>query len=236
MLEISLNEHVSLNPWAIIEPPFTARPNVSVGTSIIGAFTYLTSGCSFHQSIIGRYCSIGNNVRTLSSHDTNFLTTSPFHYQNMFGGEFSFNPKTKFSNYKTTVIGNDVWIGTNVLLVAGVSIGDGAVIGANSVVTRDVEPYTIVAGSPARAIKQRFNEKTIDKIIRTQWWSYDLIHNPIAVENPALALDQLEHYIKDGLIKYNPSHFMVMGTAGKFKINQLTDSNLAEIKSKLLDL
>ena len=78
-----------------------------------------------------------------------------------------------YNPYKETVIGNDVWIGTHCLIKSGVTIADGAVIGMGSVVTKDVGPYEIWAGNPAKLIRKRFDDETIDKLLKSQWWNWD---------------------------------------------------------------
>jgi len=107
---------------------------------------------------IGSFCSIANNVTIFldGEHRTDWVTTYPF---NLILDDFKSikgHPKTKGS----VIIGNDVWIGMNAMILSGVTIGDGAVIWANSVVSKDVAPYTIVAGNPARVIRQRFDQET----------------------------------------------------------------------------
>jgi virginiamycin A acetyltransferase len=77
-------------------------------------------------------------------------------------------------NRGDTVVGNDVWIGMNAVIMPGVKIGDGAIIGANSVVTKNVEPYTVVGGNPATIIKKRFDEQTIDTLLNIKWWDWSI--------------------------------------------------------------
>lgn len=130
---------------------------------------------------IGRYTSIAANAKTVNGfHPTEkFVAMHPSFYSTsscvalpvrMFGlfDEFRYADKEKKHD---VVIGNDVWIGEGVVLIAGVTIGDGAVVAAGAIVTKDVAPYTVVAGVPAKPIKQRFSEEQIEKLMRFQWWN-----------------------------------------------------------------
>jgi len=129
--------------------------------------------------IVGKFCSIGSNVKIMlgGEHRTDWITTYAF---SQIFKEFNYikgHPKSRGD----VIIGNDVWIGIGVLILSGVKIGDGAVIGANSFVTKDVEPYSIVAGNPAKLIRKRFDKKTIEKLLEIKWWdwSFDRIRKNI---------------------------------------------------------
>ena len=122
--------------------------------------------------IIGKFCQIATGVRFImngSNHAMNGFSTYPF---KVFGGEWakaSFDVKSKGD----TVIGHDVWIGNSATIMQGVKIGDGAIIGTNSLVTKDVEPYTIVGGNPAKEIRKRFDDETIQLLLELKWWDWD---------------------------------------------------------------
>lgn len=136
----------------------------------IGLYTY---GSCFNSEFntggavtIGRYCSIAGNVRYFgANHPIQNISTSAYWYNKSFGQ----NVEDVERNH--LYVGNDVWIGYGVIITAGChSIGNGAVIGAGSVVTKDVAPYTIVAGNPAKMIRRRFSDDTIQKIEASEWW------------------------------------------------------------------
>lgn len=144
----------------------------------LGDFSYVSPGCYAvnRQSCIGKYCSIGTNVQIgVSQHPTNWLSTSPVFY---FKHLLDF-PSDGVEGYaennliKPVIIGNDVWIGFNAIIMDGVKIGDGAIIGAQAVVTKDVPPYAIVGGVPARVIRYRFDQETIKALLELKWWDKD---------------------------------------------------------------
>lgn len=125
--------------------------------------------------IIGKFCMIASDVKFImngANHLTNSLTTYPFA---IFGNGWENAMEGKSYPRKGDInIGNDVWIGYNATIMAGVTIGDGAIIATNSSVTKDVEPYTIVGGNPAKEIKKRFSEDVITKILELEWWNWDI--------------------------------------------------------------
>lgn len=122
--------------------------------------------------VIGKFCQIATGVRFImngSNHAMNGVSTYPF---KAFGGQWgkaSLNVKSKGD----TVIGNDVWIGNNATIMQGIKIGDGAIIGTNSLVTKDVPAYTIVGGNPAKEIRKRFDDETIKFLLSLKWWNWD---------------------------------------------------------------
>lgn len=126
--------------------------------------------------IIGKFCMIASGVTFImngANHKMDGITAYPF---NIFGKDWKVvEPKLSDLPYKgDTVVGNDVWIGTNVTIMPGVHIGDGAIIASNATVTRDVPPYSIVGGNPAKEIKKRFSEDKIKSLLEMQWWNWDI--------------------------------------------------------------
>lgn len=105
-------------------------------------------------------------------HNADWVTTYPFNALLKSFSEIKGHPKTKGD----VIIGNDVWIADGVKILSGVHIGDGCVIGSNAVVTKNMPPYSICGGNPAKIIKYRFDEKTIDKLLKIRWWDWDTLH------------------------------------------------------------
>lgn len=125
---------------------------------------------------IGKFCSIACGAKflfTSANHTMKSLSTYPFP---IFFEEWQLDGKDicdAWDNKGDIVIGNDVWIGYEAVILSGVTIGDGAVIGSRAVVTKDVEPYTIVGGVPAKPIRKRFDEQTIEKLEKIGWWNWN---------------------------------------------------------------
>lgn len=147
--------------------------NVSLVNSSIGDYSYISANTKIKNTTIGNFCSIGPNVQmTLGIHPSDFISTHPTFYAN--NKPFAtFADKTYIEEYKNVKIGHDVWIGEGVLIPGGVTIGNGAIINARSVVTKNVEPYSIVGGIPAKHIKYRFEKEVIEKINQSEWWNWD---------------------------------------------------------------
>lgn len=158
--------------------------------AVVDKTAAICSGVRFYRGKIGKYSYIGNNsfvsdtdigcFTSIStdcyiggtSHPTDWVSTSPvFHkWENIMKKNFA---RHEFEIFKRTTIGNDVWIGNRVMIKAGVKIADGAVIGMGSIVTKDIGPYEIWAGNPARLIRKRFDDETIDAFEKMKWWEWD---------------------------------------------------------------
>lgn len=140
----------------------------SVNNSEIGKRTSVGRYSKIRDSKIGAYCSISWDVTIGAvSHPMDRVSMHAFTYRKQFG----IVDKDIVLEQKTTIVGNDVWIGCGAIILSGVTIGDGAIIGAGAVVTKDVEPYTIVAGVPAKEIRKRFDEYTVKKLLELKWWN-----------------------------------------------------------------
>ncbi|RKJ61474.1 antibiotic acetyltransferase [Butyricicoccus sp. 1XD8-22] len=125
---------------------------------------------------IGSFCSINHRaiLGTEGNHPLDLVSTHPFLYSNNYDFIDGKIIQIKSSDVKNEVfIGNDVWIGTNAVILPGVTIGNGAVIGAGAIVTKDVPPYAIVVGVPARVLRYRFTEEQIEMLEKIQWWEWD---------------------------------------------------------------
>lgn len=141
---------------------------------------------------IGRFCSIACGAKflfTSANHSMRSLSTYPFPIFFEEWGLDGKNIRQAWDQKGDIVVGNDVWIGYEAVILSGVTIGDGAVIGARAVVTKDVPPYAIVGGVPARLIRRRFDEETIQKLLRLQWWNWEperIRRNLSAIQNGRL--------------------------------------------------
>lgn len=124
---------------------------------------------------VGKFCSLADNITIYlgGNHRTDWISTYPFpSFQQQFpeAAQITGHPATKGN----VIIGNDVWIGSSAVILSGVTIGDGAVIGCHSVVTKNVPAYSIAAGNPAKVIRYRFDQKTIELFLRIQWWNWPI--------------------------------------------------------------
>jgi virginiamycin A acetyltransferase len=153
-----------------ISPLATIRGDVSLGKcSYVSGHTEIRGVGSAVR--IGNYCSVARGVKILSAgqvHDLDAISTFPFYLI-----DSALERADVMAHRRDVVIGNDVWIGVDAIILPGVHVGDGAVIGAGAVVTRDVEPFQIVAGVPARALRKRFSEPVCAAIAASKWWERD---------------------------------------------------------------
>ncbi|WP_299797904.1 CatB-related O-acetyltransferase [uncultured Maribacter sp.] len=169
--------------------------NVSLINSSLGDYSYVSRNSKLMNTKIGKFCSIGPNVQIiLGTHPLDLASTHPAFYSNNKAFK-TFSNTNYFKEYDNVVIGHDVWIGEGVLIPAGCIIGNGAVIAARAVVTKDVEPYSVVGGVPAKHIKYRFEKQTCKQINESEWWNWDeeklkanykVFHNPKEFVNELL--------------------------------------------------
>lgn len=158
-----------------LEDHVTIEEGSCVATEKIGRYTFINKYALIDKSVknIGRFCSIGYGAKLgLANHPLDRISTHAFTYDKKYGFIDESNYTTA-ANAPNCTIGNDVWIGANAIVLAGVTIGDGAVIGANAFVNSNVEPYSIVVGSPAKHLKYRFNEGEIEKLLQEKWWNWE---------------------------------------------------------------
>jgi hypothetical protein len=139
-----------------------------------------------------------------------WLTSHPFTLGNIFPPPYVGESFATFKRSDHTHIGNDVWIGEGARIRVGVNIGDGAVIGAGSVVTKDVPPFAIVGGVPAKLIRMKFEPAIIERIQAVQWWQYNLIGKAIDWQEPLTALAQIERMAESGeIVPHHLPYFTV---------------------------
>lgn len=141
---------------------------------------------------VGAFCSFADGVRVClgGEHRTDWVTTYPFSVLWKAGNPIEGHPKSKGD----VIIGNDVWIGAQSIIMSGVSIGDGAVVGARSVVTKDVTPYSIVAGNPCTLIRKRFDDETICRLLALNWWDWE--DKKIETFLPLLLTNEVEAFLE----------------------------------------
>lgn len=184
-----------INPINGYDKEIYIKPTITNSNIIVGEFSYIAdSDFESHVThlyefigdklIIGKFCQIASGVEFImngANHQMNAVTTFPFY--TLEGWDMEPPSMDDLPLKGDTVIGNDVWIGQNAVILPGVHIGDGAIIGANSVVGSNVEPYTIVAGNPARSIRKRFDDELIDLLLSFRWWdkSIDKINDLIPI-------------------------------------------------------
>ena len=141
--------------------------------SVIGRYSYVGGNSLIINTEIGAFCSIANDVCIgLAGHTLNFISTSPIFTEKNNGTGTRWNTSSIYAHKNQRIqIGSDVWIGYRATILNGAKIGDGAVIAASAVVTKDVPPYAIVGGVPAKILRYRFNEETIKKLTTIKWWN-----------------------------------------------------------------
>ena len=171
-----------IHPIAGYDKEIYVKPTIKNPNIIVGDFTYIADSdfeshvthfypWSRDNLIIGKFCQIAAGVEFVmndANHKMNAVTTVPFY--TLEGWEMNIPDPSEMPFKGNTVIGNDVWIGQNAVILPGVHVGDGAIIGANSVVGSDVAPYTIVIGNPAKVLRKRFDDELIGLLLKFKWW------------------------------------------------------------------
>lgn len=199
-----------------LEIPCSLSNGVNLRSGVsVGAFTSISPSSEIGKHLqffsIGRYCSVAAGVWIVpDEHPVNWLTTSSLSYN---GESFRWHDEgarlslpSSFSGKNFVTIGNDVWIGCGCFIKGGVRIGDGAIVAAHAVVTKDVPPYAIVAGSPARIVRYRFDDATISELLELRWWDYDITKVPdLDWSDVGSAIGAIRRAISNGLRPYSPA-------------------------------
>jgi acetyltransferase-like isoleucine patch superfamily enzyme len=198
-----LQKRLTFHAASWLEAPVFCVAGLHGRTAVgIGAYTLINGGNIAH-AMIGRYCSIANHVAIgFAEHPIDRFATSTLTFSNDFHGWRTLTAgmgrrtvmaTAAFDDRPLTRIGNDVWIGQGAFLKAGVTVGDGAIVAAHAVVTRDVAPYSIVAGVPARPIRRRFPDAVVERFLALRWWDYCMLEfGGIDVADVDRSLDWLE--------------------------------------------
>jgi len=158
----------------------TFGKNVDIASDVtilncqIGDCSYIGPGSVICNTELGKYCSIAPGTYVgMGTHPVNFVSTHPLFYLSRPEHNWTFADKDYFEEFARTKIGNDVWLGLRVAIRDGVTIGDGAIVGAGAVVVKDISPYSIVGGTPAKHISNRFKQSEIDFLLSFKWWDKD---------------------------------------------------------------
>ena len=138
----------------------------------MGDYSYVGRNSRIIHADVGKFCSIASETKIgLGTHTLDKISTSPIFTEAKNGTKQSWVKASSVNPFKRVTVGNDVWIGVRAMVMGGVTIGDGAVIGAGSIVTKDVPPYAVVAGVPAKIIRYRFTQEQIDVLLAHPWWN-----------------------------------------------------------------
>lgn len=171
--------------------------NVKIKGSKVGAYSYISPNTEIENAEIGRFCSIADYCRIgMGTHNTNQISTSPIFTQKSNGTKVKWvDVNVNDSPLLKVKLGNDVWIGSRAMILGGVTVGDGAIVGAGAVVTKDVPSYAIVGGVPAKVIKYRFSKRLIELLMDFKWWYY-----PEDVLKEHIGRFQKENILEEDLI------------------------------------
>tara|TARA_Y100001958_G_C21229119_1_gene554660 strand:+ start:289 stop:894 length:606 start_codon:yes stop_codon:yes gene_type:complete len=158
---------------SFIHPTSKVESGSSFINSQIEKHSFCGYDCDISNTRIGSFCSIANNVIIGGGmHPINWVGTSPVFYEGRDSVKAKFS-KHKREKIKKTIIGHDVWIGQNAIIKQGIKIGTGSIIGMGSIVTKDIPPYSIYGGNPAKLIRERFDKETANKLLKIEWWKFD---------------------------------------------------------------
>lgn len=174
----------------------TIYENVTLVNAVLGDFTYIAGGTVIRNTTLGKFCSIGPDILIgLGKHPSSvFVSTHPLFFSILGQAQEIVCDRSYFDEFAPVTIGNDVWIGARAIVLDGVTISDGAIVAAGSLVTKDVPPYAIVGGVPAKVIKYRFEVLEIEFLLKFKWWDKDI--------NWLRTNYKMLHNIKEFITKY----------------------------------
>lgn len=170
---VSLYKNVKIDANSSLGKFVTIFTNVQILNSQIGNHTFVQSNSVIINTKVGKFCSIAADVRIgLGRHPISFVSSHPAFHSVGQPIQKTYSDKDYFEPFKETMVGNDVWIGVGVKIIDGCNIGTGSIIGAGAVVTKDVPPYAIVAGVPAKIMRYRFEPKICQELLESAWWDF----------------------------------------------------------------
>lgn len=172
-----------------------------IANSTIGAYSYVSRNSRVVHADVGKFCSIASEAKVgMSTHTLDKLSTSPIFTEAKNATKHSWVNNSTVSPYERVTIGNDVWIGVRAIILGGKTIGDGAVIAAGAIVTKNVPPYAVVAGVPAKVVRYRFPQEVIDRLEALQWWNLPdkVLQESIALfQSNEIDINALEKLVKE---------------------------------------
>lgn len=170
----SVSLFVKIDDKSVVSRKAKVYGNVQVTSSTIGDYSYVGRNSRVVHADVGKFCSIAGEVKVgMGTHTLDKLSTSPIFTEKHNGTKHSWVESSAVNPFRRVTVGNDVWMGVRAMIMGGVTIGDGAVIGAGAIVTKDVPPYAVVAGVPAKVIRYRFPEDMIQELEELSWWDFE---------------------------------------------------------------
>lgn len=234
------SEQVTLGGASLIERPAQLIGHARIRNCRIGAFSYFNGdlGAAAYDAIIGRFCSISGAIGP-PDHPVDWFSTHPFVFmRSALVARYKQMPDLMrwmpdgtesyaYERIAETRIGHDCWIGTGAVIKRGVTIGDGAVIGSGAMVIRDVPPFAVVVGSPARVVRLRFSEAIIERLLKLQWWFYDIAEHKHLVDYSKVeqTLEVLESFRNEGRLgPFNPDCYRVTRQPDGYRVERQAHS------------